>query len=105
MKIGKMLMLALLGIFSLLTASNGYAQEEVTEPPFEKVYVSPDRILVSQEGLFYFNEEGNMIPVQLISSDAAGVYIVGKPVYICPGCGTGNTTNKCINRWCPLFGQ
>ena len=89
-------------------------REEVAEPPVEKIYVSPDRILIATKGrLFCFNEAGNMIPVRSISSDETGLYIVaGMQAYQCPRCGHWNenegyedSKDCCINVKCPLFGH
>jgi len=109
MKVHKFLLLMLVGLFALSVLGQGNAheqvvQEEVTEPSFEKIYLSPDRILIYPEGIFYLNEAGDVAPARLISSDAAGLFIVAA-TYRCPACGWANHDNVCINRKCPLYGK
>lgn len=95
----------------LLASNNGCAQEflgqeQIAEPLFEKVYVSPDRIFVCSEGLFYLNKKGDVIPVQLVSSDASGLYVIaGVDAYQCPGCRRWNKNDICCNTSCPLYGK
>ncbi|MCH9624976.1 MAG: hypothetical protein S4CHLAM123_01380 [Chlamydiales bacterium] len=109
MRAQKLLLLMLVGLFGLSVLGQGYAQEqlieeEMTKPSFEKIYLSPDRILIYPEGIFYLNEAGDVVPARLVASDASGLYAVAA-TYRCPGCGWRNSDNRCINRKCPLYGK
>lgn len=111
----KFFMLAFITIFSLLTFTRGYASEQLMqerlmqeqqmmEPCFEKVYVSPDRVLIYPEGIFYLNESGELASARLVASDASGLYVIAT-AYRCPACGRYNRTNVCRNKACPLFNK
>ena len=110
MKALKFLMLAFISAFSLLSFTSGHASEllmqeqQMMEPAFEKVYVSPDRVLIYPEGIFYLNESGEVASARLVASDASGLYIVAA-AYKCPGCGRYNRDNICYNERCPLYGK
>jgi hypothetical protein len=109
MKVHKLFLLLLIGIFSLSMDGQGYTQEqliqeEINELSFEKIYLSPDRILIYPEGIFYLNEAGDVVPARLVASDAAGLYIVAA-AYKCPACGRYNRDNICHNPQCPLNGK
>jgi|GEM_PF-6313640 len=107
MKIQKILLLMLVGLFTLVVHGQGYAQEQWTheissETVCEKIYVSPDCIYIYPEGIFYLNEIAEVVPARLVASDALGVYVVAK-YYRCPACGTYNRNNVCIKTTCPLY--
>lgn len=109
MKFKKIFMLMIFSVFSLFAFSNGYAEEllneeQIIEPTYEKVYVSPDDILICHEGIFFLNTVGDLTPARLISSDAAGLYVMWGDYY-CPQCGYLNSTNRCTNTRCPLYGM
>lgn len=71
---------------------------------FEKRYVQPDQIRFTAEGIFYYTQEGITVPVQWMSHDAEGLYVIME-FYRCPLCGWVNPDDVCINMKCPLFGQ
>jgi len=107
MKALKFLMLAFISAFSLLPFTSGHAIEQLMQeqqmkvPSYEKVYVSPDEVLIYPEGIFYLNESGEVAPARLVASDACGLYIVAA-AYKCPSCGRYNRNNVCHNPECPL---
>ncbi len=67
----------------------------------EKLYVSPEQILISEDGIFLFTDTG-VIPVQYVSIDSFGLYVA--KFYRCPACGRMNEANVCYNPRCPLYG-
>ena len=109
MRTHKLFMWTVISVFSIFALGNGYAQElldqtQITEPVFEKVYVSPDRILIYPEGVFFLNEAGEVASARLVASDAFGLYIVTTS-YQCPACRRRNRDNVCMNQKCPLYGK
>jgi hypothetical protein len=71
---------------------------------FEKIYVQPEQILMTQDGIYFLNNEGHLERTCALLSDSQGLYAI-KQYYICPGCGWANDDGKCINTRCPLFGR
>lgn len=107
MSMRKIFTLMLLSAISLLPLSNGYAQDlfnQEQDATFEKIYVSPDRVFIEVEGIFYLTEEGNIAPAKFVASDASGLY-VALNAYQCPGCQRWNRDNICFNSRCPLYGK
>lgn len=42
----------------------------------QKIYTSPDKIMVMPDGIFYMNEVGDFQPVSCVAYDEVGVYVV-----------------------------
>ena len=78
-------------------------QNAVISPQFEKIYVTPDQILLTQEGIFYLTPLGSVSPVRILASDLQGIYIIGE-VYRCPGCSRINR-GICTNPACSMYGR
>ena len=109
MTIRKILMMTFVSLFSLVTSINGYAQEsfdqeEITENYLEKTYISPERVFMHAEGIFFMNDMGHVVPARLIGSDLRGLYVLAVN-YQCSICGWANGNNICINRRCPYYGK
>lgn len=107
MSIRKILTLTFITLFSLATSINGYAhesfdQDEMTENYVEKTYISPDRIFIHAEGIFFKNDMGHVVPARFIGSDASGIYAVGA-LYRCPACRRMNDNNICGNPRCSMY--
>lgn len=73
----------------------------------DKIYINPDRIIPTREGLFLNVDGERFIPIPLLHSDSQGCYIkpiarirVTKP---CPHCGWEIVSGafKCRNPDCP----
>lgn len=69
----------------------------------EKIYVSPDQVVLTTEGIFFITDAG-LTPVSFISSDIHGLYVM-RGYYQCPACGRYNANDVCQNSNCPMFGQ
>lgn len=102
-------------LLSLLFILSGFTQIECKEfasqtdiglesSALQKIYVTPDQIHIIPEGIFFLNEEGNLIQACGIFSDQSGIYAVAAR-YKCPACGWWNNNNICNNTGCPLYGK
>lgn len=107
MTIRNFFMLTIISLFCLVTSIHGHAQElfdqeEMTEKYVEKTYISPERIFIHPEGIFFMNDVGDVIPARLIGSNSLGIYAVA--FYQCPACGRMSRDNICLYPRCPKYG-
>ncbi len=69
----------------------------------EKVYLNPEKIIPSDQGLFLNLQNENYLPLQMIYSDENGCYITPmlsmKTTNTCPNCGQEYTA-RCRNPDC-----
>ena len=68
--------LRFLWIITLLMPMVSYAQQ-IDQEVGEKIYVQPDQIVIESEGIFAYIA-GEWTPVELISTDARGLYAMYK---------------------------
>lgn len=94
----------------LLTMSNfnslcGAMLDEHNEihEQIEKIYVFPDQIVLTVDGIFLVTDTG-AVPVSFLGFDNHGLYVM-RGYYQCPACRRYNTDNICRNPSCPMFGQ
>ncbi len=74
--------------------------EETEAVKGEKIYLSPERIKVLVEGIFFLTDLGEYQLARLVSSDEGGLYVVS--AYIrCPACGAWSTDGSIHKLWCP----
>ena len=103
------ILLSLLSVFVMVTPAWACAQPENSGPAqeslshFEKVYVTPEQVVLVPEGIFFLSSEGILTAARLISVDAQGMYVV-KAYYRCSVCGRMNIDNICWNSSCTMFG-
>lgn len=75
--------------------NNATANEPSTKE--NKIYVSPEKIRITNSGIFFLNEIGDFIPANVVSCDEAGVYVVAKSE-----CGICHGLYGRHKDWCPL---
>lgn len=90
--------------FAVLGSSTQCFCEEIDqeEDYLEKVYVQPEQIHITREGIFYLNKVGCLAPACGVFCDRSGIYVMAKH-FQCPSCGRWNADNVCKNKWCPLY--
>ena len=78
---------------------------EYNEGPEEKVYIQPEQIYISYDGIFIFDSEG-WAHVQQLNCDENGVYYFTENLdKITDKCPNGhkiwcNRCGGCVTRWC-----
>jgi hypothetical protein len=77
------------------------AQEQIARQE-DKIYVSPDRIRIVPDGIFYMNEVGEFQPVNMVSSDEGGVFIVSNQIQ-CSTCRAWSSDGNLHKFWCPFY--
>lgn len=66
------------------------------------VIVSPEQVVILEEGLFYVNSQGNLVRVKTLYSTSKG--IVAKHYdKLCRGCGREISHNTCYNPGCDYY--
>ena len=101
----KVYVLSFLMFISLGLSLNAQTEElSSSHVGFEKIYVQPEQIHMTQDGIYFLNNEGHLERTCALLSDSQGLYAI-KQYYICPACHWANDDGKCINTRCPLFGR
>lgn len=101
-----MFLRSLWAILGLLLTFSPLSADELPPrpPPFEKIYVSPQEILSTPQGIFYISPEGEYRPVRTIRRDKDGRTFVILITQECPICGRWCTGKSCPEGYdCPFF--
>lgn len=104
-------LIALTFLFSMIFpafSQTSHNTEETTIatslPRFEKVYVDPSSVLLTQEGVFFLTQDGRLQPARLVAVDTQGMYVIRKS-YQCPICRRRYPDNVCLTPTCPNKGN
>ena len=70
-------------VFCLLCTTNIFSfscddsvKENTRADTPKKIYVYPDNVLISEDGIFFLTERDDLIPVSQINADARGIYFM-----------------------------
>lgn len=97
----KKIMALLLGVSICSMILCDAASTTKKEERLEKMYVNPQSVRVTQDGIFVL-EQGQMLPVKTVGKDAKGVFVMRSDSCPCRGCGRPYDYNEWAN--CPFCG-
>lgn len=81
-----------------------YHAHEDSEWFGRKVYIQPNQILISEDGIFVLDNE-ELVSISQLNHDENGMYIVRRPDKITDKCANGHKMwcgrcGGCVIRWC-----
>jgi hypothetical protein len=103
----KVLFLSLFLLLPLLSSAQGLNfpshYKGPTETPFEKIYVERSQIVTLPDGIYYADEEGNLIKAQCLRADCDGSYVIviKRQCQLCGRCYEGKFLDE--EYGCPIF--
>ncbi len=106
-RLPKSLFLSLVVAFTCPLAIGAVEMKDAFENPVtqhEKIYVSPEQIVLTPGAIFFLSSEGTLNQASLLSADAEGIFVIAA-YYQCPACGHWNNKNKCGNNKCSMYGR
>lgn len=94
------------GLIAIFLSLFSFAGANEIASAQRKIYTTPDRIKIADDGIFYLNGLDQFQPVQSIAKDDGGIFVLSGPDCIrCWGCGECTVNSVCINPHCHLFGK
>jgi|GEM_PF-3955939 len=72
--------------YSLLLQAHEEGDPCIVEIQEEKIFLFPERITISQAGIFLELNSFGPIPISNVYSGSEGIYVLSKPYYVCRKC-------------------
>jgi hypothetical protein len=71
---GSLLLITCLATSSTFAMETDVAQDGVYG--YEKVYVTPEQVIISNNGIFYLTHTGELVSANILAVDSCGLYVL-----------------------------